>query len=136
MELDRFIGVSQLTIMRENCNGEEGAWFKGMIADLKTKISDMPKTYETDGQGDAAVATLHYFHGGSDWWIVERDAGAPDDEIQGVQTQAFGLACLNGDAENAEIGYINIQELIDNGVELDLYYTPKTIGEIKARLNG
>ena len=31
----------------------------------------------------------------------------------------------------AELGYISIPELLENGAELDLYYTePKTIGEI------
>jgi hypothetical protein len=32
------------------------------------------------------------------------------------------------------MGYINIQELIRLGVEMDLYYKPERITEIKARL--
>lgn len=132
--LSNFIGQSQLSVMKSACRGEEGEFFKAMMRDLQTKISAMPKTYETDGQGDKAVATLHYFCGGSDWYITEKDAGSPDDEVPGMQHQAFGLACLNGDGENAGLGYISIQELIENGVELDLYYTPKTIGDIKAKL--
>ena len=133
MDLNQFIGKSQFLAMWEGCRGEEGAFFRTMIQELETKIKTMPKTYETDGQGDEALATLHYFMGGSDWWIIERDAGSPDDEEQGVQAQAFGFTCLNGDTENAEMGYISIQELIENGAELDLYYTPEKIGGIKAR---
>lgn len=133
MNLNQFIGRDQLSVMNSACRGEEGEYFKAMIENLKNKISAMPKTYETEDQGDETIATLHYFNGGSDWYITERDAGSPDDEIEGVQAQAFGFACLNGDFENAEMGYISIKELIENGVELDLHYTPETIGKIKAR---
>jgi hypothetical protein len=35
----------------------------------------MPQTGETDGQGDKAVAHLHYFMGQFDFWITERDIG-------------------------------------------------------------
>ncbi len=134
MNLNNFIGKSQLSVMKSACRGEEGQYFRDMIAILKKTISTMPKTYETDGQGDKVTATLHYFRGGSDWYITERDAGSPDDVCPGMQHQAFGFACLNGDLENAALGYISIQELIENGVELDLYYTPKTISDIKAKL--
>jgi hypothetical protein len=50
------------------------------------------------------------------------------------QLQAFGYACLNGDTENAELGYISIEELTENGVELDLYYKPEKLGDIKKKL--
>ena len=104
------------------------------MVDLEEQIATMPKTYETDGTSGKDLATLHYFMGGSDWWIIEKDAGSPDDEVEGVQAQAFGLACLNGDVQNAEMGYISIAELISHGVELDLYYKPERISGIKARL--
>ncbi len=132
MNLNNFIGHNQLSVMKRNCRGEEGQYFRDMIKTLKKTIATMPKTYETDGQGDEAIATLHYFNSSSDWYIVERDAGSPDDEVQGVQAQAHGFAVLNGDYECAESGYISIQELIENGVELDLYYKPQTIAQIKA----
>lgn len=135
MNLNHFIGHSQLSVMKANCKGEEGQFFKNMIKTLEAQIEAMPKTYETDGQGDEAIATLHYFNSSSDWYIVERDAGDPEDEVQGVQVQAFGFTCLNGDGENAELGYISIQELIENGAELDLYYKPEKIGNIKIRLS-
>jgi len=133
LNLNQFIGCDQLSVMRSACRGEEGQYFRDMIAKLKVAIATIPKTYETEGQGDEAIATLHYFLGGSDWYIIERDAGSHDDEVQGIQAQAFGFTCLNGYTEDAELGYISIQELIENGVELDLYYEPEKIGNIKAR---
>lgn len=135
MNLNQFIGKSQLAVIsRLARQGEEREYFKKMVLELKQTIETMPKSYETDGQGNEAIATLHYFNSSSNWYITERDAGSPDDEEQGVQMQAFGYACLNGDIENAELGYISIQELIENGVELDLYYKPQTIRSIKAKL--
>ncbi len=133
MNLNQFVGRSQLSVMKSACRGEEGAYFKKMIADLQQTIATMPATYETDGQGDNALPALHYFNPSSDWYIIEKDAGSPEDETPGVQHQAFGFTCLNGDHENAELGYISIQELIENGVELDLYYKHQTLKEIKNR---
>jgi len=86
----------------------------------------MPKTYESTAKGRAALAHLHYFIGGCDWWIVEKDA----DPDHAGQVQAFGIADLG---MGAELGYISIPELLENGAALDLYYTdPKTIGELLA----
>ena len=133
MNLAHFIGRSQLVTIRAAMRGEEGEYFRTMIEKLTATFETMPSTYTTDGQGDAALAVLHYFTPSCDWWIVEKDAGSPDDAVPGVQAQAFGLACLNGDTENAESGYISIAELIQHGAELDLYWTPKTIGAIKAK---
>jgi len=81
----------------------------------------MPKTYETAGQGKAAVAQLHYFIGGCDWYITERDMLAE-------QHQAVGLADLGGGVEQ---GYISIVEVIAAGAELDLYWMPKPLSEIE-----
>lgn len=77
--------------------------------------------------GDGAIVYLHYFKGACDWWITERDSD-PDGE---GQIQAFGFANL-GDPECAELGYISIVELIRHGVELDLYWQSRTLGEVKA----
>lgn len=93
----------------------------------------MPQTGETDGQGDTAVACLHYFIGNFDFWITERDKGDGSDDDS--QHQAFGFVNL-GDPDNAELGYISLSELFESNVELDLHWTPKTLGEIKASVRG
>ena len=129
MNLNRFIGNSQLSVISKLARqGEEREYFKNLILELKETIKTMPKTYETDGQGSEAIAMLHYFKDSSDWYIIEKD-------MEEEQVQAFGFTCLNGDKQNAELGYINIEELIQYGVELDLYYKPEKIGDIKARFN-
>jgi hypothetical protein len=121
--LKHFIGVSQLCALQSCLNGEEGQFFLSLLKELEDKILHMPKAYETTEQGMDALVSLHYFQGGSDWYIVEKDSS---DE----QLQAFGYACLNGDKINAEMGYINIEELIKYNVELDLYWTPTALRNV------
>jgi hypothetical protein len=50
--------------------------------------------------------------------------------LDGPQLQAYGLADLYGDG--GELGYISILDLIRHNVELDLYWTPKTLNEVRA----
>lgn len=49
--------------------------------------------------------------------------------MEDEQLQAFGLADLFGDG--GELGYISIEELKSVDAEFDLYWTPKTLREIK-----
>jgi len=102
--------------------GEEAQFFYDKMVEMARNIEAMPKTYDTDGQGGKALARLHYFRGGADWYITERDR-------EREQVQAFGLADLGGGYP--ESGYISIVELVQNGVELDLHWEPKTLDEIK-----
>ena len=124
-----FVGPAQLRCMVDQCRGEERKYFLDKYRDLGEFLRNMPETYEQDGKGDEAIVSLHYFRGNMDWFIIEKDAGGPDDEEPGKQLQAYGLADLGW---GAELGYISIEELGQNGVELDLHWTPKTLGEIKA----
>lgn len=97
--------------------------FDDIINELGETITNMPSTGETDGQGKDAIAYLHYFKGGSDWYITEKDS-------EKKQLQAFGYVVLNGDYQFAEFGYISIEELKQMGVELDFHWKPKSIREI------
>lgn len=125
MNLSNFINKNQLKIINYNAShGEERSYFKTMIINLNNRIQTMPKTYETDGQGNNTIVYLHYFNSNSDWYILEKDQ-------ENEQHQAFGLADLG--LGFPELGYISIKELIDNNIELDLYWTPITLGEIKAK---
>ena len=123
-----FIGNGQLQASGHACRGEEKQFFFDKLVSLADLVSTMPQTYEQDGLGDQAIVSLHYFSGGCDWYITERDSD-PDGE---GQIQAFGYANL-GDDQNAELGYISIVELIGAGVELDLYFTPQTLGAVKSK---
>lgn len=126
--LTGFIGARQLNTMLDNINGEEGQFFIDKINEMAERIKAMPKTYETDGQGDEAIVYLHYFNpmGHGDWWITEKDV---DPDGQG-QIQAFGYADLG----YPELGYINIAEVIRLNMEIDLFFDPVPLREIKKQV--
>ncbi|MHB1752193.1 MAG: hypothetical protein ACYCTF_05780 [Acidiferrobacter sp.] len=117
-----FINKGQMQALWDLCRkGEEKAYFKQKVMDLAQLVKGMPKTYEQDGSGMEAVAYLHYFTSGFDWYITEKDmTGAGID-------QAFGLAIVH----ERELGYISIREIVANGAELDLHWVPKILAEIK-----
>jgi hypothetical protein len=113
-----FIPLAQHRHIASALAGEEGAWFFSKLAELASTITGMPKLYQTDKQGDDALALLHYFAPNGDWWITE--SNGPDD--------CFGLADLG----ERELGYIDVAELCRHPlVELDLHWTPRTIGALR-----
>jgi hypothetical protein len=117
-----FLGEAQKIVLSEACEGEEGEYFQKLLLDLGHLLETMPQTCEQDGKGDGAIAYLHYFMGGMDWFITEKD-------MNEEQLQAFGLCDLG--MGFPEIGYVSIPEITSNGAELDLHWTPKTLAEIK-----
>ena len=121
-DVGNFIPKDQLTTMLKLERGEEGQFFRDKVKELADQIASMPATYGQDGKGDQAVAHLHYFSSGADWYITEKD-------MDGGVDQAFGLADLG---DGGELGYISIRELAAvRGVSLDLHWTPKTLAEIR-----
>lgn len=121
-----FLSRLQMLTLVDACRGEEGDYFRQMFIDMAHRIESMPSSYEQDGMGEKAVVHLNYFLGGSDWYILEKD-------VDGGVQQAFGYAVLNGDEECAELGYISIAEITRYGAELNLYFQPCTLVEIKAK---
>lgn len=66
------------------------------------QLNEIPRLYETEETALAdKLVFLHFFIGGSDWYITEYDG----------EDIFFGYAILNGDLINAEWGYISFQEL-------------------------
>ena len=114
----------QYMAVLEGMRGEEGQFFADTVTRMAAVWDAMPKTYETAGQGKGALAGMHYFTGGCDWWIMEKDSD-PDGE---GQIQAFGIADLGQGFR--ELGYLNLPEILDMGAELDFHYTPRTVGDI------
>ena len=117
-QLRGFIGTAQLQAIGQVCCSEEKQFMFAKLAELAGIVTGMPRTYETEGQGQQAIVQLHYFTASCDWWITEKDVG---DE----QLQAFGRANLG---HGGELGYISIAGIIAAGAELDLYWTPKPLG--------
>lgn len=135
--LKNFMPAGERATLANSLRGEERVSIAKTILATLEVIKTMPKSYEQDGKGDDAVVYLHYFRGSVDAWITEKDDSITE-ELPGdqpcenyEQIQAFGKVNLYGTGiVDAEFGYVSIQELIDNGVELDLYWTPKTIKEL------
>ncbi|CAM8626679.1 Protein of unknown function DUF2958 [Comamonadaceae bacterium] len=101
---------------------EERGFFRDKVLALAETLGAMPVTYAQSELGEDAVVHLHYFFGGCDWWITEKD-------VEGGTDQAFGMADLG---HGGELGYISIREIKRMvGVELDLHWTPKTLKEIR-----
>lgn len=131
-KLALFTSMQQMSTITDLCFGEEGQFFLDKMKEYGERIESMPKTYEQDGKGDEAIAYLHYFIGGCDWYITEKDKGSPDDEKPGQQSQAFGMVRLHPGNE-WELGYISIEEVTSYGAELDLHFTPCTLAELKQK---
>ncbi len=112
--IHHFIGKQQLAAIKRLAQGEEGAFFQNKLKEIQRIVDTMPHEYQTESQKEKVIH-LHYFLGGCDWHIIERDSS---DE----QLQAFGWANLG---YGAEMGYIPIQEAIECGAELDLHWEPK-----------
>ena len=70
--------------------------------ELPRPPKETPRLYAQDGKGYGATVHAHYFLGDNDWLVTEYDPG---------EDLAFGWACLGGDRDNAELGYVSIAEL-------------------------
>ena len=86
------------------------------------ELEKLPKLYEIESVGlDEKVMQMHFFFGGSDWYVAEYDR---KDRL------FFGYAILNNNYQNAEWGYISYDELRSisvRGFEIDrdLHWKPE-----------
>ena len=119
-----FVPSDQFKTMLAGLRGEERGFFRESFRAIEKTIESMPVTYAQDGLGNDAVVHLHYFFGGCDWWITEKD-------IEGGIDQAFGLVDLG---HGPELGYISIRELMTmRSINLDLHWEPQTLAQLKAK---
>ena len=129
-----FMGYSQRLALLEALRSEEGEGIADMVLRVAEQIKATPKTYGTEGQAEhERKVCLHYFRGGVDAYILERDVGDyADGEATGPQHQAYGkITVIGGGWEGAEWGYISIADLLKHGVELDLHFDPTPVGDMK-----
>ena len=124
--LKTIVSPAQLNVIGHAVRGEERDFFFDKLSELATTFNTMPKSYEQDGKGDDAIVYLHYFKGNADWYITEKD-------MEDEQHQAFGYCDLGMGCP--ELGYVSLIELAQCGVDLDMYWTPKTLREVKAERN-
>lgn len=111
-----FMGPEQKAALRAALAGEEAEGIAAMLAGVRAQIDACPVTFS-----ESKVAALHYFGGCYDAWITEKD-------IEGGVEQAFGYCSFAGKG-GGEFGYVSIEEIVAAGIELDLYWRPKPIGE-------
>lgn len=98
-------------------NGKD-SFIAEKLKDIEKAIKAMPPIYTNEHLGKDAPIKLHYFGGATDIWLSELDR---------ENREGFGLTCLNGDTECAELGYVSIAEIISTPfLELDLYWNDKT----------
>jgi hypothetical protein len=91
------------------------------------KLAIMPKTYELDAISPKPVG-VKLFNSSMTAYVVEADKGGVDDEREGLQTQTFGYFYNEGYQEG-EWGYINVDELIECGFEMDLFFENQYIDD-------
>lgn len=103
--------------------------FQDVIKNINRIVTELPATRGQEDSSDPIIY-LHYFVGGQDWYITEKDMSANDQSLGAEgHIQAFGYADLG---YGAEMGYINIEELKGHGsVELDFHFEPKKWSEVK-----
>ena len=114
-----FINPNQLAAILGSFKGEEGQFFIDKMIEVTNLINAMPSVIDEEKEDKYY---LHYFIGNMDWFIAEKDSILK-------QNQAFGYADLG--MGFGELGYISIQELIDNNIELDFLFEPRSLAEVK-----
>ena len=120
--LARYMGWPQWSSLQSLMEGgEEAAFFREIATSLSRCIADMP---EIGAHDESEMVFLHYFLGGSDVWVLEKDA-------DGGAERVFAFALLNGDARMAELGYVDLSHLILTGFELDFHFSPKPLAEVR-----
>jgi hypothetical protein len=112
----------EILALAQNLKGEEGLAIAETITKAWQAFQDMPFTYATENTPDP-LARMHYFLGGWDWWITEKDGDAEE-------AQFFGFV-KSGLCPQGELGYISPEEITQVGAELDLYFTPAPLSTFK-----
>jgi hypothetical protein len=128
-EIKKIVPRSMLLSINESLTERERAKRNGQdfenfdyFENLIEGYREIPKLYYQDGKGKNAIVYLHYFSGGTDWYITELDKQT---------NEAYGYVILNEDTQNSEFGYVDINDLVTNNrIEVDLYWSFQTLNEI------
>jgi len=125
--ISQIMGAVQYSALLSLHKGEESEAAVRIIKGLKDALTKLPKLYGTDGKKNhEKIVYLHYFSGGSDWFINEYDPSTD---------QFFGYAILNGDYQMSEHGYISLNAFKKNNIELDFYWTPIPLDQALYKVN-
>jgi hypothetical protein len=122
-----YLGYPQQEALLYALQGAEAPAAAALLDQLVVTLQAMPHYLHTRALGGAALVHLHYFQGESHWYVTELDG-----EVK--QASGYGFVVINGDLQNADPQYIDIAYLVRYATELDLYWTPLTVGALKAAL--
>ena len=101
--------------------GEEKEHYIKIIKNLSEKVNSH-SLFSSDDNNEHPLI-LHYFIGNTDIYISEIDK---------ITKEGFGYTILNGDLQNSEWGYQQIDEITSiSGIELDYYVTEEQTIEQK-----
>ena len=120
-----YMPQAQQRLVLELIQRTEGRYYVDKVKELNETIRTMPALYGTEQQAlkDKTIY-LHYFYGGSDWFIAEKGTTEDPDTM-------FGFAILNGDTGNAEWGYVSMEEINSvPGIEMDFHWTPRAAKDV------
>lgn len=124
--LEEFMPITQRFALKHSLNGEEGKAVARLVLRIAERIRFMPGTRRTGHPRKETIAHLHYFRPGIEAWIAEKDAGGlRPDETQ--QLRALGRISIAGCANDPEVRHVSIKKLIENNVELDLFWEPRAL---------
>lgn len=126
--LKDFVSDEQLKAFNLACLGLEYPFFRARLFALAQRIKDMPKTGTNFFPGANGIAYLHYFLDDYHFYISMKD-GLEDGE---GQIQAIGCTDWHNGRFVPRPDYINLRELIAMGAQLDLYWNPMPLKEVKA----
>ena len=97
----------------------------------KEIIEKLPALRSTDGQGDEAMVVAKFFTPDAGWtWYVMEGEKQPDGDYL-----FFGLVT----GIESELGYFSLRDLactrgpLGLEIERDIHWTPKPLGEVRAR---
>jgi len=111
--------AQQMAVMQSG-KGEEKQFFIDKIKEFEKAFEDAKKRQNISL--DDSIVKAHFFYGQTDWYILDYEPS---------ENMFFGYVILNGDVQNAEAGYISIDELHTvKGIELDFYWTQKELGKV------
>lgn len=112
--LSQFIGNAQLKSFCDGIRGKDGQMIVDYLLGIVNCLKSIPELYETDSDDLNVLAYLHYNFKNEDWYITE--LGGSENGLQ----KCFGLY-LSPD-NKSKIDFINVQDLIERGISLDLYW--------------
>lgn len=127
--VSQWMSPAQYNVLSLCKRGEESAAFQEIERRLIDNIQKCPTTYQQDGLGDNAIVFLHYFNSNNDYYIFETDVGCKDNSPNQFQSQMMALKKEGNN--DFRYGYIGLSTLLRMGCELDFYFKPQKIADIK-----